>query len=92
MAGCVNYQKSIADRNSRQIKLVPMPTGKYPFKEIAMDFVKELPESEGINTILVLWIALPKYSMIFLRIYLVQQQTLQMPTSARFRDTIVYQD
>jgi len=30
-----------------------MPTGEQPFKEIAMDFVEELPESEGFNTILV---------------------------------------
>ena len=53
VAGCVKYQKSKADRHSRQTKLVPMPTGKRPFEEIAMDFVGELPESEGFNTILV---------------------------------------
>ena len=33
--------------------LVPMPTGERPFEEIAMDFVGELPESEGFNAILV---------------------------------------
>ena len=35
------------------MKSVPMPTGEHPFEEIAMDFVKELPDSEGYNTILV---------------------------------------
>ena len=30
-----------------------MPTGERPFKEIAMNFVGELPESEGFNAILV---------------------------------------
>ena len=30
-----------------------MPTGEPPFEEIAMDFVGELPESEGFNVILV---------------------------------------
>ena len=30
-----------------------MPTGERPFEEIAMDFVGELPESEGFNVILV---------------------------------------
>ena len=53
MAGCVKCQKSNADRHSRQTKLVPMPTGERPFEEIAMDFVGELPESEGFNAILV---------------------------------------
>ena len=33
--------------------MVPMPTGEHPFEEIAMDFVGELPESEGFNAILV---------------------------------------
>ena len=44
VAGCVKCQKSKADRHSRQTKLVPIPTGKRPFEEIAMDFVGELPE------------------------------------------------
>ena len=30
-----------------------MPARERPCKEIAMDFVRELPESEGFNTILV---------------------------------------
>ena len=30
-----------------------MPTGAMPFEEIAMDFVEELPDSEGYNAILV---------------------------------------
>ena len=30
-----------------------MPTGERPFEEIAMDFVGELPESEGFTAILV---------------------------------------
>ena len=46
-------QKSKADRHCRQTKLVPMPTGERPFEEITMDFIGELPESEGFNAILV---------------------------------------
>ena len=53
VAGYVKYQKSKVDRHSRQTKLVPMPTGERPFEGIAMDFVGELPESEGFNAILV---------------------------------------
>ena len=53
VAGCVKCQKSKADRHSRQTKLVPMPTGECPFREIDMDFVEELPESEGFYAILV---------------------------------------
>ena len=53
MAGCVKCQKSKADRHSRKTKLVPIPTGERPFEEIAMDFGRELPESEGFNAILV---------------------------------------
>ena len=30
-----------------------MPTGERPFEEIAMDFIGELPESEGFDAILV---------------------------------------
>ena len=33
--------------------MVPIPTGERPFKQIAMDFVGELAESEGFNAILV---------------------------------------
>jgi len=54
VAGCIRCQKAKADRHSRQTKLVSMPTGERPFKEIAMDFVGELPESEGFNAILVI--------------------------------------
>ena len=53
VAGCVKCQKSKVDRYSRQTKLLPMPTGERPFEEIVVDFVGELPESEGFNTILV---------------------------------------
>ena len=51
MVGSVKCQKNKPDRHSRQTKLVPMPTGERPFKEIEMDFVGELAESEGFNTI-----------------------------------------
>ena len=51
VAGGIKYQNSKADRYSRQTKLLPMPTGERPFKEIAMDFVGELPESQGFNAI-----------------------------------------
>ena len=51
VAGCLTCQKSKADRHSRQTKLVPVPTGERPFEEIEMDFVGELAESEGFNTI-----------------------------------------
>ena len=53
VAGCVNYQMSKADGHSRKTKLVPIPTEEHPFEEIIIDFVKELPESEGYNAILV---------------------------------------
>ena len=53
MVGCVKCQKSNADRHSKQTKLVPILTGECPFQEIAMDFVAELPESEGFNAILI---------------------------------------
>ena len=33
--------------------MVSMPTGERPSKEIAVDFLTELPESEGFNAILV---------------------------------------
>ena len=53
VAGSIKCQKSKADRQSGQRKLVPMPTGERPFEEIAMDFVGELSESKGFNAILV---------------------------------------
>ena len=53
VAGCMKCQKSKADGHSRQTKLIPMPTGEYPFEEIAMDIVRELPKSEVFNAILV---------------------------------------
>ena len=53
VAGCIKYQKSKADRHSRQTKLVPIPTGEQPFQEIGINFVGELLESEGFNAILV---------------------------------------
>ena len=53
MAGYVKCQKSKADIHSGQTKLIPMPAGECPFEEIVMDFVRQLPESEGCNIILV---------------------------------------
>ena len=35
------------------MKLVLMPTGKHLLKEIAINFIRELPESVGFNGILV---------------------------------------
>ena len=46
-------QKAKADRHAKSTKLSQMPTGSQPWQEIAMDFVGELPESEGYNAILV---------------------------------------
>ena len=54
MAGCQRCQLAKADRHSRAKKLLPMPTGVRPWEEIAMDFVGELPESDGWNAILVI--------------------------------------
>ncbi len=54
VASCSKCQKSKADRHSRKTKLMPMPTGSKPWEEIAMDFVGELPDSEGYNAILVI--------------------------------------
>ena len=54
IAGCSRCQKAKADRHSKKTKLVPMPTGERPWEEIAMDFVGELPESDGYNAILVI--------------------------------------
>ena len=53
VVGCLKCEKSKAERHSRQIKLVPMPTGERPWEEIAIGFVGELPESEGYNAMLV---------------------------------------
>ena len=53
VTGCMKCQKSMADRHSRQTKLVPMATGQCHFEEIAMDFIGELPESEFFYAILV---------------------------------------
>ena len=54
VAGCAKCQKAKADRYSRQTKLVPILTREHPFEEIAIDFVGELPESEGFNPILII--------------------------------------
>ena len=45
---------SKVDRCSRQTKLVPMPTEARSFEEIAIDFIREIPESEGLDTNLVI--------------------------------------
>ena len=59
MAGCIKCQKSKTGRHSRQTKLVPMSIGERAFVEIAIDFVGELPESDGFDGILVVtdWFA-----------------------------------
>jgi len=54
VAGCAKCLKAKAVRHSRQMELVPMPTGERPFKEIAIDFCGELPKSESFNAILVI--------------------------------------
>ena len=54
VASCQKYQHSKSDRHACQTKLVQMPTGSKPWEEIAMDFIGELPESEGFNAILVI--------------------------------------
>ena len=54
VASCQRCQLAKADRHSKAKKLLPMPTGIRPWEEIAMDFVGELPESEGFNAILVI--------------------------------------
>ena len=53
MIGYVKYQKSKAERHSRQTKLVLIPIEECHLEEIAMNFVEKLPESEGFNAILV---------------------------------------
>ena len=66
MAGCIKCHKSETDSYSRQTKLVPMPTGEYSFKEIAIDFVRVLLESEDYYTILVVtdWNTKVKYCIL----------------------------
>ena len=51
---CERCQLAKADRHSKAKKLLPMPTGVLPWAEIAIDFVGELPESDGWNAILVI--------------------------------------
>ena len=53
VVGGIKCHMSKTDRHSRQTKLLLIPTGEHPFEEIAMDFVGQLPESEGFNAILV---------------------------------------
>ena len=36
------------------MKLLPIPTGEGPFKEMAMEFVRELPKSGGYSAIVVI--------------------------------------
>ena len=43
----------MADMHCRQTKLIPMPTAERLFKEQGKAFVRELPESEYFNIILV---------------------------------------
>ena len=54
VALCQKCQRSKFDHYVCQTKLVPMPTGSRPWEEIAIDFIGELPESEGFNAILVI--------------------------------------
>ena len=54
VAGCQRCQLAKADRHSKAKKLLQMPTEVRPWEEIAMDFVGELPESDGWNAILVI--------------------------------------
>ena len=54
IAGCSCCQMAKANRHSKKTKLVLIPTGERPWKEIAMDFVRELPESDSYNAILVI--------------------------------------
>ena len=54
VALCQKCQHSKSDCYAHQTNLMPMPTSSRPWEEIAMDFIGELPESEGFNTILVI--------------------------------------
>ena len=60
IAGCVKYQKSKIDRHGRQMKLVSMLIEECHFVNIAIDFIGELLESKGYNTILVITDCLTK--------------------------------
>ena len=53
VAECVKCPKSKQDKHSRQTILAAMPIEECFFKEIPMDFVRELQELTGYNTILV---------------------------------------
>ena len=53
VASCGKCQRAKADWHSKKTKLTPMLTGTMPFEDIVMDFIGELPESEGHNAILV---------------------------------------
>ena len=64
VAGCIRFQKSKADCHSKQTQLRPMPTETQPWEEVAMDFVGELPKSEGYNAILVVTDHLQKHNVI----------------------------
>ena len=46
-------EKNKEDKDSRQTKLIAIPTGERPFKEIAMNFDGEIPGWEGFKAILV---------------------------------------
>ena len=54
VAGCDECHRAKADRHSKAKALLPMPLGIRPWEEIAVDFVGELPESDGFNAILVI--------------------------------------
>ena len=54
VASCQRCQLAKAGRHSKVKKLLLMPTGVRPWEEFAMDFVGELPASDGWNAILVI--------------------------------------
>ena len=51
--GCLPCQEAKVNCHAKSIKLSPMPTGSQPWQKIAMDFVRELWQSEEYNTIVV---------------------------------------
>ena len=53
VGGCIKCQKGKANRHSRQTKLVPIPTREQSFKDIAIDFFAELPQSEAFIAMLI---------------------------------------